>query len=74
MLRTLEKEKQDRWPDFLPELMQAYNNTVHSATGFAPSYLMFGRTVRIPVDLELGVVVDQQKWGLRGWVQDHYKT
>ncbi|KAI2650219.1 Transposon Tf2-6 polyprotein [Labeo rohita] len=73
MLRTLEKEKQDRWPDFLSELMQAYNNTVHSATGFAPSYLMFGRTVRIPVDLELGVLVDQQKRGLRGWVQDHYK-
>lgn len=73
MLRTLEQEKQDRWPDFLPELMQAYNNTVHSATGFALSYLMFGRTVRIPVDLGLGVVVDQQKWDHRGWVQDHYK-
>lgn len=67
-----EREKQDRWPDFLPELLQAFN-TVHSTIGFAPSYLMFGWTVRIPVDLELGLVVDQQKWGLRGWVQDHHK-
>lgn len=25
------------------------------------------------MDLELGVVVDQQKWRLRGWVQDHHK-
>lgn len=72
MLRMLEEEKQARWPDFLPELMQAYNNTVHSATGFTPSYLMFGRTIRIPADLGLGVVVDQSSWDLRGWVQDHH--
>lgn len=66
MFHTLEKEKQDRWPE-------AYNNPVHSAAGFAPSNLMFGRTVRIPLDLGLGLVVDQQKWDLRAWVQDHYK-
>lgn len=67
------KEKQDRRPNFLPELMRAYDNTIHSAMGFVLSYLMFGRTVRIPVDLGLGLVLDQQKWDLKGWVQDHYK-
>ncbi len=55
MLHTLDKEKQDRWPDFLPELMQAYNNTAHSAAGFAPSYFIFGRTVRILLNFKLGV-------------------
>lgn len=26
-LHTLEAEKQSRWPEYLPELLQAYNNT-----------------------------------------------
>uniref|UniRef100_A0A3B1KBC2 Gypsy retrotransposon integrase-like protein 1 n=1 Tax=Astyanax mexicanus TaxID=7994 RepID=A0A3B1KBC2_ASTMX len=73
MLRTLEVEKQDRWPAFLPELLQAYNNTVHSATGFTPSYLMFGRVVRTPVDMSLGVEERQSRKSWSGWVQDHHQ-
>lgn len=56
MLRTLETEKQHRWPEHLPEQLQAFNNTLHSATGFAPAYLMFGQHLRLPVDVGLGVV------------------
>ncbi len=55
MLWTLETEKQSSWPEYLPELLQAYNNTVHSATGFAPSYLIFGRHLSLSVDVGLGV-------------------
>ncbi|KAL7882597.1 hypothetical protein SRHO_G00002550 [Serrasalmus rhombeus] len=73
MSRTLEVQKQDRWPEFLPELLQAYNNTVHSATGFTPSYLMFGRVVRTPVDTGLGVGQGQPRKSLSGWVQDHHQ-
>ncbi len=73
MLRTLERDKQDSWPEFLPELMQAYNNTIHGATGFTPSYLMFGRSLRTPVDMSLGVGVGQNKMDLKGWVQEHHQ-
>lgn len=73
MLRTLEREKQCRWPEYLPELLQAYNNTVHSATGFAPSYLMFGRHLRLPVDEKLGTITDRPTGNLDGWVRDHYQ-
>lgn len=73
MLRTLERDKQDRWPEFLPELMQAYNNTIHGATGFTPSYLMFGRSLWTPVDMSLGVGIGQTRKDLTGWVQEHQK-
>ncbi|XP_016523390.1 uncharacterized protein LOC107835497 [Poecilia formosa] len=73
MLRTLEAEKQQRWPEFLPELLQAYNNTVHGATGYAPSYLMFGRHLRQPVDVNLGVDPEPLCHDLKGWVRDHYQ-
>lgn len=39
LLGTLEAEQQDRWVDHLPFLVQAYNNSIYSTTGYAPSYL-----------------------------------
>lgn len=73
MLRSLEAERQHRWPEYLPELTAAYNNTIHSATGYAPSFLMFGRHLRPPVDLGLGVDRDPQHYNLDGWVRDHHQ-
>lgn len=71
MLRTLDEEKQRCWQSYLPELVHAYNNTVHSSTGYAPSFLMFGRHLRLPVDVGLGVNSQQQSFDLKGWVRDH---
>uniref|UniRef100_A0A667W970 Gypsy retrotransposon integrase-like protein 1 n=1 Tax=Myripristis murdjan TaxID=586833 RepID=A0A667W970_9TELE len=73
MLRTLEAEKQNKWPEHLPELLQAYNNTVHSSTGFAPSYLMFGRHLRLPVDVGLGTMDARQTGDLGSWVRNHHQ-
>lgn len=55
LLRSLETERQNRWPEYLPELVHAYNNTMHSVTGYAPSFLMFGRHLQLHVDVDLGV-------------------
>ena len=40
-LRTylFKKMKNDRWIDILPKIVNAYNNKIHSSTGFTPSYL-----------------------------------
>ena len=74
MLRTLEAERKTRWPEYLPKLLQAYNSTAHSATGFAPSYLMFGQHIRLPVDVSLGVTPVYPKQNIAGWVRDHHQT
>lgn len=54
MLRSLQASKQNHWHEYLSELVHVYNNTTHSATGYTPSFLMFGRHLRLPVDVVLG--------------------
>ncbi|KAL7870269.1 hypothetical protein SRHO_G00077660 [Serrasalmus rhombeus] len=71
MLGTLVDEKKQRWADYLPEMLHAYNNTVHSSTGYTPSYLMFGQHVRTPLDVMLGHPVDEQST-VEEWVRRHH--
>ena len=39
------------WNQWLQELSFAYHTSLHSSTGFSPMALMFGRKVRVPIDL-----------------------
>lgn len=71
MLHLLESTRQSQWPEHLPELVHDYNNTVHSSTGYAPAYLMFGRHLRLPVDVGLGVAPQQMRQDVGGWVHSH---
>lgn len=64
---------QSNWVDSLPALVQAYNNSVHSTTGYAPTYLMFGRHVRLPTDLLFGTAVVEEASSLTDWVDRHHQ-
>lgn len=73
LLGTLDQGRQDDWVSALPNLLQAYNNSVHSTTGYAPTYLMFGRHVRMPIDLMLGAAANEEEVSLTEWVGRHHQ-
>ena len=62
MLGTLPTHAMKNWQEWRATLTHAYNCTVLSVTGFSPYFIMFGRTPRIPLDVEIGVtLIDQEQ-------------
>ncbi|KAL1252257.1 hypothetical protein QQF64_020053 [Cirrhinus molitorella] len=51
MLCSLPLKAKHQWPQQIQFLTFAYNATVHETIGFPPFYLMFGRVLRLPVDV-----------------------
>ena len=47
-------ERPFEWERHLPRLCLAYNTSVHPTTGYSPFFLMFGRLVRMPIDIMYG--------------------
>lgn len=74
LLGTLDVEGQDQWASRLCFLTHAYNNSVHSSTGYAPTYLMFGQHVHLPVDLALGTSNRNGVGSVQEWVHEHHKS
>ena len=58
MVGTLTSEKKKAWPKYLPDLVMAYNSSTHDSTGFSPYFLMFGRQPRLPVDVVMGITLE----------------
>ncbi|XP_016323325.1 uncharacterized protein LOC107673957 [Sinocyclocheilus anshuiensis] len=61
LLRSLPPDKKQKWPEYLPELVYAYNVTPHSSTGYSPYYMLFGMQPHLPVDALLGQEPVQEK-------------
>ena len=62
MLGTLPTHAKKNWQEWIATLTHAYNCTVALVTGFSPYFLMFGKTPKIPLDMEMGVtLVDQEQ-------------
>ena len=55
MLGTLTSEQKKDWKKHVSAMVHAYNCTRNAATGFIPYYLLFGRELRLPVDVEFGL-------------------
>ncbi|KAA3678992.1 uncharacterized protein DEA37_0011749 [Paragonimus westermani] len=47
----LERHQADRWDELLPRCMLAYRASLHTTTRCTPAYLMFGRELRLPLEL-----------------------
>ena len=69
LLRTLPPEQKSKWHN-LPELVQAYNNTPHTSTGFSPHFLLFSQEPQLPVDHLLGHTTTSTV-GPTDWVRQH---
>ena len=59
MLAKVIKESQRDWDDRLPLVMAAYRASPHSATGYSPNRLFLGRETRMPLDLVMGVPMEE---------------
>ena len=55
LMRSLDKVQKPYWPNYLSALVFSYNATLHSATGYQPYELMFGRKAPTPCDNWLGL-------------------
>ena len=46
---------QDDWDNWVSLALYAYNTSCHESTGFSPYVLVFGRTARTPLEIDLDI-------------------
>ena len=51
MIRKLDLERHQKWPEHLGSVLIGYNATRSLVTGFSLYYLMFGQRPQLPIDL-----------------------
>ena len=49
------------WDEQLPLLTMAYRATPHASTGYSPNRVMLGREVALPVDIMMGVPLEEDR-------------
>ena len=60
LLGTLPTHAKKNWQEWVTTLTHTYSCTISSVTGFSPYFLMFGQTPKIPLDIEMGVMLTEQ--------------
>ena len=51
LAKFVDYHHQRDWDEHIPYLMLAYRSAIHESTGCTPAKVMFGRDLRLPVDL-----------------------
>jgi hypothetical protein len=59
-LKTAIQSYADNWEEVIPMFMMSYRSAVHSSTKFSPHYLLFGREMKLPLDLTLKINQDKE--------------
>lgn len=72
VLGTMETETQNRWTEYLSELVHAYSNSVHASTSYAPFFLVFGWHARLSIDMMFGTTSERVEGGTEEWVQRYH--
>lgn len=72
LLRTLPPDKKGKRPHFLPQLLFAFNTTVHQSTQHSSYELMFGQKPQLPIDFLLGMAGEELVEGsVSDWILQH---
>jgi transposase InsO family protein len=61
MLGSLELHQKQNWKAYLGLMIKSYNCTRHESTGQTPHLLMFRGNPRLPIDVTLGLHVEEQQ-------------
>ena len=61
MLGTLPSHARKNWQEWVATFTHAYNCTVSLVTGFSLYFWMFGRTLKLPLDIVLGIPIVEQE-------------
>ena len=69
MLRTLPNLEKRKWDESLNKMTQTYNCSKHEARGYAPYYLLFGRTPLLRIDLVFNLNQDCAQRDYNTYVQ-----
>ena len=70
MLGTLPTHAKKNWQEWVATLTHTYNCTMSPVTGFSPYFLMFGRTQKLPLDIDLGIpMVEQEQTSHQNYAQ-----
>ena len=68
MLGTMPITAKKEWQEWVSAMTHAYNCTISKTTGFAPYFLMFGRELKIPIDIELNLPTKREEGGAKTYV------
>ena len=55
IITSFVSEHSSDWDQWLEQAVFAYNTSVHESTGISPYEMVFGRPARMPIEVELGV-------------------